>query len=305
MNAPVAEAISPSSQRMLGHLAMLLFAALIAGSFSFGALAAPHIGAPSLTAARFLLASILMGLLLLFRTRHLPHRPASVWRFAILGSLMGVYFILMFVALTMTDPVSTGAVFTLMPLMSAVFGYIFLSQVTRPIVAVSLLISAIGALWVIFRGDIDRALAFDVGRGELIFLFGCACHAAYGPLVRRFNRGEGLLEFTFWTLVAATVCVGAYALPELLATEWSALPAVVWLCLAYLAVFTTATTFFLMQFASLRLPASKLFAYGYLTPSFIILLEGLMGHGWSSLAIAAGALVTVAGLVVLVLAPDD
>ena len=53
----------------------------------------------------------------------------------------------------------------------------------------------------------------------------------------------------------------------------------------------------------MHLPAAKVFPYSYLTPSFVIGLEMLLGHGWVSPAIAAGALVTVFGLVVIVAAP--
>ena len=290
--------------RMLGHLAMLAYAAFVAGSFSFGALAVPYIGPSSLTAARFLLAAVLMGLLLVVLTGRAPSVPKSSWRYIVLGTLMGIFFVLMFVALEITDPVSTSAVFTLIPLMSAGFGYLLLRQISGRIAMISLVISAIGALWVIFRGDLDRALAFDVERGEAIFFIGCVCQAAYGPLVRLFNRGESVLEFTFWTLVAATICLTVFALPELIATDWRSLPAIVWYCLAYLTVFATATSFFLLQFASLRLPAGKVFAYGYLVPSFVIVLEGVTGHGWVSPVVAIGALITVAGLVVLVFAPE-
>ena len=69
-------------------------------------------------------------------------------------------------------------------------------------------------------------------------------------------------------------------------------------------VFTTAGTFFLLQFAALRLPAAKVLAYNYLTPTFVILYEGLLGHGWTSASVVAGALVTVLGLAVMALAPD-
>jgi hypothetical protein len=36
----------------------------------------------------------------------------------------------------------------------------------------------------------------------------------------------------------------------------------------------------------------------------IILIEGVIGHGWASLSVGLGALVTIAGLVFLALAPD-
>jgi len=53
-----------------------------------------------------------------------------------------------------------------------------------------------------------------------------------------------------------------------------------------------------------RLPASKVLAYGYLTPTFIIVIEGLIGHGWASGAVFLGALVTACGLLVLAWLPD-
>ncbi|WP_246730322.1 DMT family transporter [Nitratireductor mangrovi] len=291
-------------QKLLGHLAMLSFAALVAGSFSMGGLAAPHVGPAAINAARFLLGTSIMGVVAFIFLRGRIPPPRAPWRFLILGALMALFFITMFVALQFTDPVSTGAVFTLMPLMSAGFGYLFLGQVPRPVVIVSLVVAAAGAVWVIFRGDPDAILAFDIGRGETIFLFGCAGHAAYAPLVRKLNRGEPVLAFTFWTLFATGLLIAAYGVREILGTAWLDLPAVVWIAVVYLAIFTTAGTFFLLQFATLRLPASKVLAYGYLTPSFVILYEGLLGHGWVSASVAAGAAVTVLALAVVAFSRD-
>src|SRR5690606_27153262 len=154
---------------------------------------------------------------------------------AILGALMAVFFVTMFVALRLTDPVSTGAVFTLLPVLAAVFGLLFLGEVPRPLVVVSLAFAGAGAVWAIFRGDLDALLSFDVGAGELLFFVGVACHAAYAPLVKRFNRGEPVIAFTFWTLLATGVCIGLYGAREIAQTDWAALPGPVWLAVAYLS----------------------------------------------------------------------
>jgi drug/metabolite transporter (DMT)-like permease len=291
-------------EKLLGHLAMLLFAALIAGSFSIGHLAAPHISPSALNAIRFVSATIIMAVAHRFIYRQLPGAPESLWRFAVLGGLMAVYFILMFVALRLSNPVSTGAVFTLIPLMSAGFGWLFLRQTTRPAVMLSLVIGALGAIWVIFRGDLQAILRFQIDTGEMIFFVGCVCHAAYAPLVRKFNRGEPVLLFTVMTLAATAIWIVVVGAADIVSTDWLSLPMIVWIAIAYLAIFTTAGTFFLLQFASLRLPASKVLSYGYLTPAFIIVLEGLIGHGWTSLSVVMGALVTAAALLVMALLPD-
>ncbi|MEO1067187.1 MAG: DMT family transporter [Pseudomonadota bacterium] len=285
-------------------MASLLFAMLIAGSFSIGHMAAPHIESTALNAVRFAFATVLMALVLIITTPRSLAPPEAPWRFLILGGLMASYFILMFVALRFSTPVSTGAVFTLIPLMSAGFGWIVLAQITRSIVLASLLIAAAGAVWVIFRGDLQALLGFDIGKGEMIFFVGCICHALYGPMVKRLNRGEPILIFTLYTLAATTFCIVIFGFNTILSTDWMALPAIVWIAIVYLAIFTTAITFFLVQYASMRLPASKFMAYSYLTPTFVILLEGLLGHGWASLSIFAGAMITVIGLVIMVLAPD-
>jgi hypothetical protein len=45
-------------------------------------------------------------------------------------------------------------------------------------------------------------------------------------------------------------------------------------------------------------------AYGYLTPSFIIVIEGLIGHGWAAPRIMAGAAVTAVALAVMAISAD-
>lgn len=305
MNAPASHTtFATGHERLLGHLAMVAFAALVAGSFSLGALAAPHMSPAALNAMRFAIATGVMAGVAVTMMGGRLERPRAVWRYGVLGALMAVFFITMFVALQFTDPVSTGAVFTLMPLASAGFGWLFLGQLPRGVVWASLLLAAAGSVWVIFGGDAAALAAFDVGRGELIFFVGVLCHAAYAPLMRRFNRGEPGVVFTLWTVAATGLCIAAWGLRDIAATDWASLPAEVWIAILYLATFTSGVTFFLTQYASMRLPAAKVLAYSYLTPSFIILYEGLLGHGWVSASVAAGALMTVLGLAVMAAAPD-
>lgn len=291
-------------QKLLGHLAMVGFAAFVAGSFSFGAIAAPHVAPAALNAARFAIGTGVMAGVAIALTGGRVERPRAVWRYGVLGALMAAFFVTMFVALRLTDPVSTGAVFTLMPIASAGFGWLFLGQVPRGIVVVSLVLAAVGSLWVVFRGDLAAAVRFEVGRGELIFFAGVLCHAAYGPLIRRFNRGEEGVVFTLWTVAATGLCLAAWGLRDIVATDWMSLPTEVWVTILYLAIFTSGGSFFLTQYASMRLPAAKVLAYSYLTPVFIILYEGLMGHGWASATVVAGASVIVLGLLVMAFAGD-
>jgi drug/metabolite transporter (DMT)-like permease len=283
-----------------GHAAMLLFSALVAGSFSLGALAAPHVDPAVLSALRFAVAAVILGAAARAAGGGLaaPLRTAP-WRWAVLGGLMAAYFVLMFEGLKTATAISTAAVFTLTPIMTAGFGWLFLRQITTPRMALALALGAAGALWVIFDADLGALLRLDVGRGEAVYFIGCAAHAAYAVLVRRLNRGENAVTSTFLTLLAGSVLLFLWSLPGLAATDWAALPAIVWITLAYVSLAATATTTFLVQFATMRLPAAKVMAYTYLVPVWVILWE-LALHGLLPPALVAiGVLLIIAALSLL------
>jgi drug/metabolite transporter (DMT)-like permease len=291
-------------EKLMAHLAMLSFALLISGSFSLGGIAAKYAPSASINALRYILSVAVMWVVAVPVMKVKITLPKEPWRYVVLGLLMAIYMFTMFKALEFTSPVATGAVFTLMPLISAGFAWFLMRQHTKPAVLVSLIVAAIGAVWVIFRGDINAIIGFDVGRGEAIYFIGVVAHAAYAPLLRLFGRGEPAIFVGFWAVAATGAWLLIPGIPALIHTDVLSFPAEVWVAIVYMAVATTAATFMLLQYASMRLPASKTLAYGYLTPSFIIVLEGLLGHGWVGLTIWAGALVTAAGLAISGMLPD-
>lgn len=278
---------------------MLAFSALVAGSFSLGALAAPHVDPAALTVLRFLLAGALVGAAAL-ATTGLPRSAwAAPWRYLVLGGLMAAYFVLMFEGLRTAAPVPTAAVFTLTPVMTAGFGWLFLRQHLSPRMAAALAIGAAGALWVIFRGDPGALMTLEIGRGEAIYFAGCVAHAAYTPLVRKLNRGEPAVVFSFGMMVAGTGLLSIYAWPALMATDWAALPRIVWIALVYVAVAASALTFVLMQYAILRLPSAKVMAYTYLVPSWVILWEIALHGAVPPVLVLAGVILTALALAML------
>ncbi len=282
-----------------GHLAMLAFSALVAGSFSLGALAAPLVDPAALSALRFLLAGAVIGGAAL-ATTGLPRSAARApWRYGVLGGLLAIYFVTMFEGLKTAPPVAAAAVFTLTPALAAGFGWLLLRQHMTRRIAAALALGAAGALWVIFRGNLGALLRLEVGRGEAIYFLGCLAHAAYTPMVRRLNRGEPPVIFTYGTLVAGWFVLTLYGLRAILATNWAALPAIFWITLAYLVIFATAASFLCIQYATLRLPSAKVMAYTYLVPSWVFLWQIALGLDHPALAVLPGVALTAAALVLL------
>lgn len=280
---------------------MLLFSALVAGSFSLGVRTANLIDPAAITVARLVIAAgVLAGIALLFPGRGRPRALVQApWRYLLLGGAFAGYFVLMFEGLKTAPAVAASAVFTLTPIMAAGFGWWLLRQRMTGHLAAALALGGAGALWVIFRGDPAALLRLDIGRGEAIYFVGCALHALYTPLVRRLNRGEGPLISSLGTLVAGGLLTALWGWGGLTATAWGALPAIVWLTIFYVAVFASAVTTMLVQYAALRLPAAKVMAYTYLTPLWVILTEAALGHGLPGPALLPGILATLGALAML------
>lgn len=284
---------------MRGHAAMLLFSVLVAGSFSLGALAANEIAPAALNAVRFAIAGVVIGAAALATTGLPRSALVAPWRYLILGGLFAAYFVLMFEGLKTAPPVSAAAVFTLTPLLSAGAGYLLLRQILTPRMALALALGAVGALWVIFKADLAALLSFEIGRGESIYFVGCAAHAIYTPLIRKLNRGEPPVVFSFFTLLGGLGALVLWGWSDLRATDWASLPAIVWVTILYVAIAASSVTFVLLQYATLRLPSSKVMAYTYMVPSWVILWELALGGAAPPALVIVGVALTILALVML------
>lgn len=287
-----------------GHLAMLAFSALVAGSFSLGQRVANQIDPAALTLVRFVIAAAGCGLVAQlvgpgFNKSHLR----AGWRWLLLGACYAIYFVLMFEGLKTATAVSSAAVFTLSPALSALFGWLLLRQVATPRMALAIAIGGAGALWVIFRADFAALLGFQVGRGEVIYFLGCIVHAALPALMRLWNRGEPQLVATTLLLAGGFVTLLPWGIGPALATDWAALPGLVWVTLLYVALIASAATAFLLAWASQRLPGAKVMAYTYLVPTWVIGWELALGGSAPPALVLGGIGLSV--LAVLLLLKDE
>jgi drug/metabolite transporter (DMT)-like permease len=259
-----------------GHLAMLTFSLLIAGSFSFGARIANLMEPAALMALRFMIAGCLLGIVAFATTGVTRVHYQAPWRYLIVGGLFAVYFGLMFEGLKTATPVTAAAVFTLTPAITAVFAWFILGQVTSRWSISAIVVGGIGALLVIFQGDLDAIKRFDVGRGEQIYFVGCVSHALFIPLLRKFSRGEPVIIASLGMTVAGAMYLLVFGLRDLVGVDWAALPMLFWVALLYLAIFTSAATVFLLQYAAMNLPSANVMAYTYLTPIWVIFVEMIL-----------------------------
>lgn len=289
----------PSKSVASGHMAMLLFSLLVSGSFVLGSIIANLISPDLVTFLRFLIAFIAIAILILYQSKFCFLKYLSIGRSLILGALISIYFITMFEGLKTASSTSMAVVFTLTPLLAGLFDLIFSNRVMSKKVWITVVVAAIGALWIIFDGNIQNFINFKVGYGEKLFFIGCICHALYAALIPKFNNGEPAIVQTFGTLISGIIILGLFSNKEIIYYSWIDFPVIVLLTILYLAIFATAASFFLIQYSAVRLSSIKVMAYTYAVPIWVVLLQIIFLQQLPNTITFVGAFVILVSLLIL------
>lgn len=283
---------------LLIHSLMVLCATLVSTSFTVGHGLASRLDPLVLTFARFLLAALILTPLV--RVRYGLTVPLHfILRCAVISATLVVFFWTMFEALRYTSALNTSVIFVLVPSISGIYAFFLVKEKLDRPQLIALLCGMVGAVWVIFRGDIALALALQWNRGDLIFLAGCFSMGFYTPLVRLLHRGEPMLSMTYWVLVTGCCWLLLLGWRKLFGFTWLEVPTEVWLGVGYLAFFTTVVSFFLTQYCILYIGPTRVMAYSYLYPGLVLLLDLLAGHGLPSPVILPGVVIVLLAMVVL------
>jgi drug/metabolite transporter (DMT)-like permease len=280
------------------HCLMLLASIIVSSSFTVGEAITHGLEPSVLLLVRYVVAVLCLApILVLNHGFSLPSTRQLCGYSLISFSTVG-FFWCMFEALRYTNALNTSIIFTLVPGISGIYSAIFLKERLGRGRLWALFFGMIGALWVIFRGDINRLLELKVNYGDLLFLAGCFMMAAYTPLVKRLHQRESMVIMTFWVLTTGTIWLLLLSVSSLGAVDWQAVEIKVWAGIVYLAVFSTIVTFYLTHISTLYLGPTRVMAYSYFYPAFVLVINWTLGKGLPPAVIFPGvAVVTLATFV--------
>lgn len=278
---------------------MLIATLLIATSFPVVAAIADGLDSLVLTFLRFLIAAALFLPIVVLKHGFSVPGLRDLARYAVISACMVGFFWCMFEALRTTTALNTGALFTFIPGIAAIVSVVLLKDRLDRKKLIALVLGSVGALWVVFRGDLDRLLSLELNHGDPIFFLGCIFFGFYTPLVKFFHRGEAMPVMTFWTLATGALWLFLLSIPRLLETDWAGVESGVYLGTAYLAIFTTLITFFLTQYSTVRLGPTRVMAYSYMNPALVLALTWILGQAPASLMVLPGVIIVLGATIVL------
>ena len=281
------------------HALMLLAIILAASSFPVGAAITNRLPPEILMFLRFILASVLFAPFVFIKYGIIPPSRRALLNYNILSIPLVVFFWCMFESLRYTSILNTGALYTTVPAITAVFALLINREKTGKIRSIGLFLGTIGALWIVFRGNLDALLGLEINYGDFIFLVGCLFLGSYNPLVKRSHQGEPMEVLTFWVLLSGSVWLLIVSLKGITHVYWHNIEKDVYFGIIYLSLFSTLITFFVINFSTVQIGATKVAAYGFLTPVFIIIMSILFGMEPFEVVTIPGLLLIVAAMILI------
>ncbi len=283
-----------------GQVQIWIASLLIATSFPVGEIVANDLDPGILNLLRFIIAVIVYTPFVIWKYKSLFFPSIKkIISYSLISFCLTGFFWFMFKSLKYTTALNTGTLFVLIPGIAAIFSYFLLKEKLGSSKLIALLFGFIGAIWVVFQGDISSLLAMKINIGDLIFLCGCLLMAFYAPLVKKIHSGEPAVIISYWTLITGCGWLLIFSNFKLLEVDWSSIPITTFPLIAYLAIFTTILSTLFFQSAAINLGGNKVAAYTYLNPSLVVLINWIIGKGLPPSKVLPGVLIVLLATLVL------
>lgn len=277
------------------HFLLLIYTLIVSLSFHIGHAITNDIHPVLLTFVRFALGASIFSVFVF--SRYDVKRPSAsdLFRYTLISMSLVCYFFAMFYALRYTSAVNAGLIMVSVPVFTTVFGMIMLKQFPGTYKIMILTMTMLGSVWVIADGNIDRLIGLRLNIGDLIFLGGCVSMGLYPVLSKLFSKGEPTPVLTFWTLATGAVVLAFAANSKIYQMDWSGAPLRLYLGLIFIVLLSTIVTFFIIQYASNRIPVSQVTAYIYLTPVFVLIEDIVITGEFPVWTVWPGVIAVAAG----------
>lgn len=277
------------------HLLVLLATILVAGAFLASEKLAGIINPISLTLLRFAGASLILLPIVLARSKWRTKILSALPRALVISLFYSVFYIAFFEALKTTTSINTGALFTLVPFITALLSILAFKEGISKRQVVVYFFGAAGACWVVFGGKLELLLSFSINNGDLIFMVGVLSMCCYSIVMKFLYRNDEMIVLVFCTMIGGSFWMVLALLITGQSLQWEMIQGNSILHMAYLIIVATPIVY-LYQKTTVILGPSRVTAYIYLTPGWVAILLFLI-NGVSipipiPMAIIPGILIT-------------
>lgn len=179
---------------------LLLTSFLWGGNFVFGKFLVGHASPMTITTLRWGIATIVLLPIVLKKERKLLPAKETIFPLFLMG-LSGVVFfnIFQFLALAKTTATNVGLISTLNPISIAIFSALFLREKLRSLQIISMIVSFLGVLVVLSKGEISHIQELKFNSGDLWMIVAVITWGLYSICSKRVMKKMSPTLATFYS----------------------------------------------------------------------------------------------------------
>jgi drug/metabolite transporter (DMT)-like permease len=285
-------------QRLLIYLKLFLTAVFWGGTFIAGRVVAREVGPYSTAFFRFVIACLFL-LILTWKENHgLPSiNRTQVIPILLLGATgVFAYNVFFLKGLKLITASRAALIIATNPVVIALFASWFFKEKLGLVKVAGIILSVMGAMIVISRGNLWDLFNGALGRGDL-FIFLCVlCWAAYALIGKAAMAGLSPLVTATYSCLAGTIFLIIPGLSEGMAGNFIHYPASAWFSIFYLGFFGTVLGFVWYYEGIKVIGATKASQFINFVPISAVLLAFFILGEPITLSLAIGTVVVCLGV---------
>lgn len=197
-----------------------------------------------------------------------------------------------FKGLSLSTPINSSVMITLVPVIILVLSVIFLKEKVNILKTVGIGIGLIGALILIFFGIKTQPNAPNIPLGNFLFMINAFSYSIYLILVKPLTAKYHVITLMKWFFLIATIINLPIGIWELSEVSWETLTTNTYLQIGFVVIGTTYFTYLFNIYALKQLSPSTIGAFIYLQPVLAVFFAVLVGADiLTPLRIGAAALI--------------
>ncbi|GAB4167634.1 MAG: DMT family transporter [Calditrichia bacterium] len=280
------------------YLKLVLTMVFWGGTFIAARYVSYHIGPFSGAFLRFLIASFFFFPITFKQRKQILSIPTSIWIMLIFLGMSGIfaYNYFFFKGLNTVEAGRAAVIIATNPIFISLFAVILFKEPMSKINIVGILISVLGAMVVISKGDLGAILSEGIGHGEMLILgcvFSWVVYSILGKYVMK--------EISPVSAISISTYIGTTALfipafNEGLFEYLPSLNSLDWISLAYLGVFGTVLGFFWFYEGMNEIGAARASIFINLVPISAIIIAYFLLNETISVPIFLGIVLVILGV---------
>ena len=281
------------SENLKAHTLVFIATILIAFSFIVSGKLSGLIDPISLTLFRFVFAFIVLLPFILLIKVYREKIKQSFFKGLKISLFYSLYFILLFKSLETTSALNTATLFTLVPLVTAVFANFVFHNKLNFLKLFIYIIGMIGTIIVIFNGSMDAIIHLSFNKGDIVFLFAVLSMAIYSISAKYFyEKDDNALVITLMTLFGGIIWMSLALLIFDIPLEWTKIQGENLLYMLYLSIGATLMTVFLCQKATVTIGPNNVMAYVYFNPAIVAFIMYIFEGQSINIVVSIGILIS-------------